>query len=54
MANSTMTSITSYADDYKDQAKKILDDAQNLYEYMSQIIIIIKCCFKNSLVLKTE
>ena len=32
MANSTMTSITSYADDYKDQAKKILDDAQNLYD----------------------
>ena len=27
-----MTSITSYADDYKDQAKKILDDAQNLYD----------------------
>ena len=32
MANSTMTSVTSYADDYKDQAKKILDDAQNLYD----------------------
>jgi len=32
MANSTMTSITSYADDYKGQAKKILDDAQNLYD----------------------
>ena len=27
-----MTSITSYADDYKGQAKKILDDAQNLYD----------------------
>ena len=27
-----MTSITSYADDYKYQAKKILDDAQNLYD----------------------
>ena len=25
MANSTMTSVTSYADDYKDQAKKILE-----------------------------
>ncbi len=32
MANSTMTSVTSYADDYKDQAKKILEQAQNLYD----------------------
>jgi len=27
-----MTSVTSYADDYKDQAKKILEQAQNLYD----------------------
>ena len=31
MANSTMTSITGYADPYADQAKKLLEDAQNLY-----------------------
>ena len=32
MANSTMTSITQYADPYAAQAKKILEDAQNLYD----------------------
>ena len=32
MANSTMTSITQYADPYASQAKKILEDAQNLYD----------------------
>ena len=32
MANSTMTSITGYADPYADQAKKLLEDAQNLYK----------------------
>ena len=31
MANSTMTSTTGYADPYADQAKKLLEDAQNLY-----------------------
>ena len=31
MANSTMTSTTGYADHYADQAKKLLEDAQNLY-----------------------
>ena len=32
MANSTMTSITQYADPYAAQAKKILEDAQTLYD----------------------
>jgi len=32
MANSTMTSITQYASPYAAQAKKILEDAQNLYD----------------------
>jgi hypothetical protein len=32
MGNSTMTSTTSYAPEYAGQAKKILDDAQNLYD----------------------
>ena len=31
MANSTTTSTTGYGDDYAAQQKKILDDAQNLY-----------------------
>ena len=32
MGNATTTSITGYADDYAAQQKKILDDAQNLYD----------------------
>ena len=32
MANSTMTSTVNYAPEYKDQAKKILEQAQNLYD----------------------
>ena len=32
MANSTTTSTTGYGDDYAAQQKKILDDAQNLYD----------------------
>ena len=31
MANSTMTSITGYADPYASQAEQLLEDAQNLY-----------------------